>query len=342
MSKNTFYIKDIETDEAIEISEFVEKFDLNKRKLSELKSFEYSVLTNIAYVAFHHLIQGLMNQEAQKKIDIARIKSIDEMCENVQKMKQGLERAVAFTTKTIEDRKKKPVFKTSIFKKDFVNTESSIALSEDALQEYKYCLDVLNKSIPLFKNLSTAEKITNCEYSTKREFLKNLLKINKKIIASMEELEKLEVSGDEFKMLSPEVMVYHKDGFILLTDMLDPKNLAEETKVEPRKVNQATESQEEKERKALVSKANSMYFELKLDWVRDLESQAPYSVKDQVNAFMDKLARFEKSFAFPLSSDTPSNTAKEAISQIQNLMNKVSEISSQSYVSWNPEESEPQ
>ena len=50
--------------------------------------------------------------------------------------------------------------------------------------------------------------------------------------------------------------------------------------------------------------------------------------------FMEKLAKLEKSFEFPISGDTSTGRANEAIYQIQNLMNKVSEISSQSYVTW--------
>ncbi len=89
---------------------------------------------------------------------------------------------------------------------------------------------------------------------------------------------------------------------------------------------------DEEERKAWIKKANDLYDELCMDFMRDLEKQYSQSTKDMYENFVNvKFKKFVERFNMPLSNSVSVGQAKEAYSQIRNLMDYVSKISENAY-----------
>ncbi|MBO5344940.1 MAG: hypothetical protein J6A51_03485, partial [Clostridia bacterium] len=94
----------------------------------------------------------------------------------------------------------------------------------------------------------------------------------------------------------------------------------------------ATVSPAEQERRAMIERANNLYDELCIDFMRDLQSQYALSSKDLYENFVNvKFKKFVERFQMPLSSSTSTGTANEVAAQIRNLMNYISKISENSY-----------
>ena len=87
-------------------------------------------------------------------------------------------------------------------------------------------------------------------------------------------------------------------------------------------------SEEELLRRKYIQEANMMYDELVRNTMRDLEKQVPYSVREMYDYFVNvKFAKFVKSFSMPLESNVKINTAREVLSQLNELNNYISRIS---------------
>lgn len=119
----------------------------------------------------------------------------------------------------------------------------------------------------------------------------------------------------------------------------EAKKQAEEESKKPKveyrvgKKFEATENPAEIERKSWIRKANSLYEEFCLDFLRDLQKQYSQSTKDLYEQLVAKFEKFQRTFNMPLgeSSDVSTGRAKEAYGQIQKFIESVSEISSASY-----------
>ena len=81
-----------------------------------------------------------------------------------------------------------------------------------------------------------------------------------------------------------------------------------------------------------IKKANDLYDELCLDFMRDLEKQYSASTKDMYETFVNvKFKKFVERFSMPLDGSVSVGQAKEAYSQIMNLMDYISKISENAY-----------
>ena len=109
---------------------------------------------------------------------------------------------------------------------------------------------------------------------------------------------------------------------------------AKKPKIEYKQGNkvQPVENPVENERKMWIKKANDLYDELCLDFMRDLEKQYSASTKDMYETFVNvKFKKFVERFSMPLDGSISVGQAKEAYSQIMNLMDYISKISENAY-----------
>ena len=115
------------------------------------------------------------------------------------------------------------------------------------------------------------------------------------------------------------------------------KQLEEEAKKPKMEVKQGkkvapVESPAEQERKLWVKKANDLFVELQLDFMRDLEKQYSASTKDMYENFVNvKFKKFVETFQMPLSENTNIGRAKEVYGQIRKLIDYISSISENAY-----------
>ena len=83
----------------------------------------------------------------------------------------------------------------------------------------------------------------------------------------------------------------------------------------------------------LIKKANDMYEEFCLDFMRDLEKQYALSSKDLYEEFVNvRFKKFTERFPMPIPDNATEGYAQEVINQINILINHVSKISENSYV----------
>ena len=92
-------------------------------------------------------------------------------------------------------------------------------------------------------------------------------------------------------------------------------------------------SPKEQERRAAILRANSLYEELCIDFMRDLEKQVPITAKHMYEEFVDvKFKNFVERYPMPIASDASEGYAKEVIFQLNKLIDYISKISQSSYV----------
>ena len=83
----------------------------------------------------------------------------------------------------------------------------------------------------------------------------------------------------------------------------------------------------------LIKEANDKYEEFCLDFMRDLEKQYALSSKDLYEEFVNvRFKKFVERFPMPISNDVSEGYAQEVINQINILIEHVSRISQNSYV----------
>ena len=92
-------------------------------------------------------------------------------------------------------------------------------------------------------------------------------------------------------------------------------------------------SMKEESRLRAIDRANSLYDELCMDFMRDLQAQYSLSSRDMYEEFVNvKFKKFVERYPMPIASDASEGYANEVAYQIQNLMDYVSKISENSYV----------
>jgi len=206
-------------------------------------------------------------------------------------------------------------------------------------ENIKYCdqvAELLEASGEYLQLLYKLEQITYSE-QTKENFLKIVTKYHKKMDTSLNKILNI-VKRDDIGLVG-DVELYEvlQNMIALVTDKMDIKNLKKEIK-DNKTVCSEKKNPTDNEKTNLINKANNLFMQLRLDFMRDLEQQVPYSARDKYEFFMNKYEKFIKSFSMPLSNDTSIGMAKEACVQIQNLMDYVSYISSESYSTILPAE----
>ncbi len=90
-------------------------------------------------------------------------------------------------------------------------------------------------------------------------------------------------------------------------------------------------NQKEQERVARIRDANDLFERFKIDFLRDLEKEVSLMNRDMYDALISKFERFISNFQMPLSNETSLGMANEAYSQISNMIEKVYEISRNTY-----------
>ena len=89
----------------------------------------------------------------------------------------------------------------------------------------------------------------------------------------------------------------------------------------------------EEARLKAIARANSLFDELCEDFMRDLQAQYSLSSKDMYDEFVNvKFKKFVEKYSMPISSDASEGYANEVTHKILNLMDYVSKISENSYV----------
>ena len=169
---------------------------------------------------------------------------------------------------------------------------------------------------------------------SKSEYFRLSTHFNKKIVSIFDKISDMVEEGDDVVLGDKEL--YNKIGEIYALMTLKYQlfyNLENKKKQqeEPKTYSAPQVSESEKTRLLTIKKANDLYKELYLDWIRDLDSQVPYSTKDKAELIKEKYIKLAERFNLPLRNDTSLGQAKEVCNQINNLMNNISELSSQSY-----------
>ena len=103
--------------------------------------------------------------------------------------------------------------------------------------------------------------------------------------------------------------------------------------VEVSRVQKPAQAPELSPRLKLIKKANEKYEEFCLDFMRDLEKQYALSSKDLYEDFVNvRFKKFVERFPMPIANDVSEGYAQEVINQINILIEHVSKISQNSYV----------
>ena len=92
-------------------------------------------------------------------------------------------------------------------------------------------------------------------------------------------------------------------------------------------------NEKEQARLRAIKKANDKYEEFCLDFMRDLEKQVPLSTRDMYETFInEKFAKFQNRFNMPLANSASEGLATEAMYQIDLMIDYISKIKENSYV----------
>ena len=115
------------------------------------------------------------------------------------------------------------------------------------------------------------------------------------------------------------------------------KKKAEEEKlkiaINPANVSKPAQAPELSARLKLIKEANDKYEEFCLDFMRDLEKQYAHSSKDLYEQFVNvRFKKFIERYPMPIPNSASEGYAKEVINQINILIDHISRISENSYV----------
>lgn len=191
-------------------------------------------------------------------------------------------------------------------------------------EKAKYVQNAENKKLKdYFKILIKTMKSMQIENNNTLEVLKKWLLFDdqESIIVFAEATDDFMTSFNTAKCLYEDYKIEQKNQ--------EPSN---ETKIPTNKVTYQ-ENLKETARLAAIEKANAKYQEFCLDFMRDLEKQYSASSRDLYESFINgKFKKFTERFNFPLPSNTSEGMAKEICNQIDNMINQISNIAQNSYV----------
>jgi len=308
---------------------------LNKAMPMEVISLQNMMIdlaatTIYEFVKFNPIVFAF---ESTKKLELTPISDIGDYNKNLQRLMHATESYKSFL---------------NVVKKSNQEDKLIYFSSKDSRNKYDNLQEVISELIKFYTLAEKSKKYCFGEYENFSKLAELTASVNKKIIAQ------LRMCGDKVAGVEDFEMGYAEQGVMMFNDFahefeilnarvvelgsqdkefrasvqaeIDKARL-EKSKVEPVK------SSAEQERLDMIEKANSLYDELCLDFMRDLQSQYALSSKDLYENFVNvKFKKFVERFHMPLAKNTSIGMAKEACAQIQNLMNYVSKISENSYV----------
>ncbi len=308
---------------------------LNKAMPMEVISLQNMLIDLIAktvyeYVKYNPMVFAF---ESTKKLELAQVNDIGDYNKNLQRLMHATESYKSFL---------------NIVKKSNQEYKLIYFSSKDSRNKYDNLQEVIRELIKFYTLAEKSKKYCFGEYENFSKFAELTASVNKKIIAQ------LRMCGDKVAGVEDFEMGYAEQGVLLFNDFANELTILngriielgmhdkefrasvqaeiDKARMEKSKV-ESVKSSTEQERLDMIEKANSLYDELCLDFMRDLQSQYALSSKDMYETFVNvKFKKFVERFHMPLSKNTSIGMAKEACSQIQNLMNYVSKISENSYV----------
>ena len=212
---------------------------------------------------------------------------------------------------------------------------------ENVRKDFKDFMRFLKEIMPFFDKAPEIERVCKKNRYVSDEFFAVIPELNKGVRETL--VSGLQYIGDwsEFGSAFQDAYMTIMNHFDSNSKYIDSQKLVYETaqavqkaQMEERKQNaKAPEMSEvEKERRLWIQKANDLYDELCLDFMRDLEKQYSTSTKDMYDYFVNvKFKKFVERFHMPLDKGVSVGQAKEACGQIQNLMDYISKISENAY-----------
>ena len=231
-------------------------------------------------------------------------------------------------------------FQTEKFTKhaEYINKEGGVdsdfeeIFFPDKIKDYNGLVEFLDVVTPFFENAKKIGEVLAKDNSFE-EYKLAIQKLNYKVVESLKKIDKF-INNKENQFLDKSDVYESVASYVdeinqRINAMLLGVELGKEK--EEVRIIESVKSKEQIERENAVKKANDMFNQLELDWIRDLKNQFSFSVKERVDAFMKKYEAFKERFKFPLAPNTSIGRANEAIRQINVLMNNISDISSETY-----------
>ena len=212
---------------------------------------------------------------------------------------------------------------------------------EQVRKDFKDFMRFLNEAMPYFDKATEVERVCKKSRSVSEEFYNAIPELNKSIrevlVSCMPYLGEWSELGGAFQDTYMTIMK-HFDSNSKYVDsqklVFETMQAVQKAQMEERKQNAKPPqmSESEKERRMWIQKANELYDELCLDFMRDLEKQYSLSTRDMYETFVNvKFKKFVERFNMPLDNSVSVGHAKEAYAQIKNLMDYVSKISENAY-----------
>lgn len=303
-------------------------FNVNDLNVGTLKTIEEGAISGI----LNHLQSQILNLPfikvvLLKELDVVSLKELEEnlidceyICDyedNMIQVKNAIDRFVQFAEKGA--------------KNELI--EDFPLIIDDARNSYKEVASFINKILPVFTNARKVEQF-GVDDTSKKRYLEVVTELNERIIRHMENADKYVKESTGYFFGNKEIYGKLTEIFKTLVKDMNIKYLKEEQSRGISKIKEPQiikKSEAEVEREKYIEKANDLYMQLRLDWMRDLESQVPYLSRDKYQAFLNKFNKFNDTFEMPLVKTTSIGKAKEACDQINNLMNNISNISETAY-----------
>jgi len=206
-------------------------------------------------------------------------------------------------------------------------------INEESLNEFANAyMNIYDKVMEYYKTCLKIESLNNQDLS-KENYYRITSKLNKKIVSIFDDCGKLMNDTIENDSLLGKKEICDKicDLYVLMAVKYELyfNPVKENKEIQSVPVTEISDS--EKERLNFINKTNDLYNQLEYDWIRDVKKQTPQSTLDKANLIISKFKKFSERFQFPLSTSTSFGMAKEACSQINNLMNSITDLSHESY-----------
>lgn len=312
-----------------ELKEIYSNVDKTEKSLEEMKKIESMIINEPAKLIFDLILHNELIKQATELHEIN--KSVVVLPE--------IKRFLA--AKNVNDYYKglkdiKPIIMNFLCVA-IVSNENEIfeeTINDDLLNDFAHSyMNIYDNVLEYYKTCTKIEALNNQELS-KEEYFRLSSKFNKKIVGIFDECSKMLVGPIENDSL-----LGSKDTCDKICDVYALMAIKFELCFDPYKKEKSEVktnytfqiSNTEKERINQIQKANDMYNQLYLDWIRDLDKQTPQSTRDKASLIKEKFNKMRERFNMPLAPSTSLGMAKEACSQINNLMASITDLSHESY-----------
>ncbi len=187
--------------------------------------------------------------------------------------------------------------------------------------------------------------------SNTRDYMKNVNMLSSGMIGNVLKMAEItdfpsvtnEKLGDGLKKIFKDLAEYFKTNIELSKMIIDHERMVRKETEKLKKEMAMAEAkskaihfepnEKEQTRLQVIKQANDKYEEFCLDFMRDLEKQVPLSTRDMYETFMnEKFANFQNKFNMPLDNSVSEGFAREAMYQIELMIEYISKISQNSYV----------